>query len=202
MTFSFDLPFRLYLLSPPSACCRWHCEFPGQVEQCTSPPSFCLNGLTSSGDRPLAPLISPPPITPPSTTCFLSATVSTVVSRSSHSHSASFLTTSGPFPRAPIWSPWRLKGCPKAASCCVKVKVFHQRILPLSPFPSLVSGLLLAVCTKDAYSFIFPPIFPPHVPPVPLKGTYFWGQHIKALQLWFWISTARRDLILSLRLHQ
>lgn len=50
-------------------------------------------------------------------------------------------------------------------------------------------------------SFFFSP-FPPHVPPVPFKGTYFWGQRIKALQLWFWISTARRDLILSLCLHQ
>lgn len=163
-TFSFDLPFRLYLLSPPSACCRWHCEFPGQVEQCTSPPSFCLSGLTSSGDRPLAPLISPPPS--PLLPSLVSSlpTVSTVVTGASHSHSASFLTTSGPFPRAPIWSPWRLKGCSKASSCCVKVKVFHQRILPLCPFPSLVSELLLAVCTKDAYSFIF---FFPFSPPCP-----------------------------------
>lgn len=153
---------------------------------------------------PGSPHLPPPLPSPllPSLVSFL-PTVSTVVTGASHSHSASFLTTSGPFPRAPIWSPWRLKGCSKASSCCVKVKVFHQRILPLCPFPSLVSELLLAVCTKDAYSFIFFfSHFPPHVPPVPFKGTYFWGQRIKALQLWFWVSTARRDLILSLCLHQ
>lgn len=37
--------------------------------------------------------------------------------------------TPGPFPRASTWSPWWLKGRPIAASCRVKVKVFHCLLL-------------------------------------------------------------------------
>lgn len=161
---SFFLPFHLHLLSPSSPCCCWHCRFPAQVEQCTSPPSFRLNDLTSSSDRPLLPsppLPSPlPPFHHPSSLhlfplCFL---FHIHLLHIALSHLA-FLITLGPFPRASVWSPWWLKGCSKAASCCVKVKVFHQRILPLSGFSGVWSAA--GYVHQRCWLLRFPPIFPP-----------------------------------------
>ena len=152
VTFSFALPFRLYLLSPPSACCHWH--WVSRAGWAVHIPTIFLSQWLNIKQWQTLGSRHPPPLHlfP---LCFRFH-----VSRSSHSHSASFLTTSGPFPRAPIWSPWWLKGCPEAESCWLRVKVFHQRILPLSTIPTLLSELLLDMCTKNAYTFIFPHIFP------------------------------------------